>query len=853
MVRKAGYPDYITALKPKTKRCKPFIVADTETVMVNNNHVPYAAGFLVVQPGKDVGAMPDYEIETYFTEDDLPYIPEFLDRSDHMLLGFLERLAVVADRTKIRTVYFHNFSRFDGILLLKYYASHGDKYSVKALIRNNRLYEFRVIRGDKVVLRFRDSLTLLPASLNKLAKALCPELGTKGSIPHDDITVETLRPLKKQLLPYMKQDIRLLGGILVKAQSIYWSQFKVDIVDCLTLSALAMKIFRTSFYDVTNWPIHIPNRNEDKFIRRGYYGGHSDSYIPHGDNLYHYDVNSLYPFIMKSFRMPGGKPVWHGNLEDQDLSNLFGFIEAYVVCPPTISRPFLPYRDPKTKTLIFPTGKFVGVYYSEELKYAKELGYDILPLQGYMFEEKETPMGNFVVDMYSQRLEAKKTGDEAMSFVYKTLMNSLYGRFGINPESTTTEVCDRERYDILTQKENLIFGNKLSEQYYIVSYHKNTVDADDSEWDPPRISAVQLAAAITACARIHMYKYISRDDCFYTDTDSAILGSPLPEEETSSIELGKLKLEHKVRKGIFLAPKSYYEIGEDGKIILKHKGAAKYFVTPEWFESQLVDIMRKMQVTVESHFRIDWHTLTISKKETHVSLGIQVGTKRDPVYDSENVLINTIPKDVLDLGGQDLTILKYELRKVQEELYRKEREYAGSIPKDQFNELQERLIDKEAALSQATKDQKVIPKKVTKKVTKKGISRKDQEIAGLNERVATLESELAKQSEVIAIQRSEFESQLRNKDVLIASLLSELAKRDEKLQSTPAESPIVKPTQVSQKWQGISSKPKVPNKPVVQPPKYTPDKLQGPSKKPNKPSGYNPKKVKPPPKGNDTS
>ena len=61
--------------------------------------------------------------------------------------------------------------------------------------------------------------------------------------------------------------------------------------------------------------------------------------------LYYYDVNSLYlyPYIMKTFPMPGGKPKWNGNLKDQELSNLFGFIEAYVVCPRTITRPFLPY------------------------------------------------------------------------------------------------------------------------------------------------------------------------------------------------------------------------------------------------------------------------------------------------------------------------------------------------------------------------------------------------------------------------------------------------------------------------------------------------------------------------------
>ncbi|GKD72653.1 DNA polymerase-like protein [Tanacetum coccineum] len=68
-------------------------------------------------------------------------------------------------------------------------------------------------------------------------------------------------------------------------------------------------------------------------------------------------------------------------------------------------------------------------------------------------------------------------------------------------------------------------------------------------WNPPKNSAVQLAAAITASARIYMYPYISRDDCYYTDTDSVVLSQPLPEELISSSILGMLKLEDQIVKG----------------------------------------------------------------------------------------------------------------------------------------------------------------------------------------------------------------------------------------------------------------------------------------------------------------
>lgn len=70
---------------------------------------------------------------------------------------------------------------------------------------------------------------------------------------------------------------------------------------------------------------------------------------------------------------------------------------------------------------------------------------------------------------------------------------------------------------------------------------------------------------------------------------------------------------------------------------------------------------------MESNFKIDWRTLDISKKDIHVSLGIQVGIKRDPVYDEKNVLVDTHPKNVIDFGGQESSILKIENKILQDE------------------------------------------------------------------------------------------------------------------------------------------------------------------------------------------
>ncbi|KAL0307813.1 UNVERIFIED_CONTAM: DNA polymerase [Sesamum angustifolium] len=144
---KSSYPTHITALKPCHTKLKPFIVADIETLLIDDVHKPYAAGLLVVYPGKQI---PDIMIiDTYFSEDYSIILNSFEERSRNML------------------------------------SQH--KYKLKPLLRNNRLYELAVYSGKKMLFRFRDSLNLLPGKLSSLANNLCPELGPKGSIEHDKV------------------------------------------------------------------------------------------------------------------------------------------------------------------------------------------------------------------------------------------------------------------------------------------------------------------------------------------------------------------------------------------------------------------------------------------------------------------------------------------------------------------------------------------------------------------------------------------------------------------------------------------------------------------------------------------
>lgn len=64
--RKCSYPTHITSLKQCRTELKPFIVADTETIIDDNVHKPYAAGLMLVRPGEELN---EIMIETYFSED----------------------------------------------------------------------------------------------------------------------------------------------------------------------------------------------------------------------------------------------------------------------------------------------------------------------------------------------------------------------------------------------------------------------------------------------------------------------------------------------------------------------------------------------------------------------------------------------------------------------------------------------------------------------------------------------------------------------------------------------------------------------------------------------------------------
>jgi len=140
-------------------------------------------------------------------------------------------------------------------------------------MRNGELFEIKVCYNKTHCFTFRDSYKLFPQSLDSLAKDLRPELGIKGSVDHSTVGVQNIKERKEELVNYLKQDILLLAGVMLRGQDIIFSKTGVDIVKKIKLPSLAMTIFRKEFSNDAKFPLYRKTSNVDKFIRRGYYGG----------------------------------------------------------------------------------------------------------------------------------------------------------------------------------------------------------------------------------------------------------------------------------------------------------------------------------------------------------------------------------------------------------------------------------------------------------------------------------------------------------------------------------------------------------------------------------------------------
>jgi len=130
--------------------------------------------------------------------------------------------------------------------------------------------------------------------------------------------------------------------------------YGLNMVDSLTISKLALELYLSKYYNENIPKIDKPSIYND--IKEGYYGAITEVYKPYGEDLYYYDVNSLYPFVALQ-DMPGLECCKEEFINlNPNIDNLFGFYYCEIITPLNSYLGLLPVRT-KGGGIEFPLGK----------------------------------------------------------------------------------------------------------------------------------------------------------------------------------------------------------------------------------------------------------------------------------------------------------------------------------------------------------------------------------------------------------------------------------------------------------------------------------------------------------------
>lgn len=542
------------------------------------------------------------------------------------------------------TFYMHNLGGFDYIFILSALSYYNNEYLLVPLIKedNNLLVSLKISKfvevnntGEKGVksetkvkkkklvrktIKILDSNQIIPGKLRNLAKEFnCKEL--KGHFPYKFININNLDykgelppyyyfsdslgldeynnwkssikvkkrisyDIKKEAIKYLKHDLYALLEVVNKYSNFIFKNFGINITKINTLSGLALKIYLSSFYKY-KYNFKLIKGKIESDIRKAYFGGlvlTKLNYI-HKTKAYVYDVNSHYPNAMLE-DIPVGNPVLSLS---KDLNSYFGFCYAEIIPPKNLDFYFIPLRDENGK-IITPNYSFKGIYFSELLKESIHYGYKINVLWGYKFNRGQNVFKNYVDEMYNGRLKAKLDKNNSLQFIFKLLLNSLYGRLGMKDIENRLKILSREEANKFITNKNIVFYSELHDK--IILRYNNNVNKEiikftdlteksntfvDKIKQRGVISSIPIAAAITSWALIKLLKFLNMNDnkLIYCDTDSITLEKPLDDKYISSTELGKFKLEFIINEGIYISPKFYGLNCDNGETIIKTKGIAK--------------------------------------------------------------------------------------------------------------------------------------------------------------------------------------------------------------------------------------------------------------------------------------
>lgn len=462
----------------------------------------------------------------------------------------IDELMDMCKKDKNNILYFHNL-KFDGEFILYWLFHKGFKLNNETKLSTNEFSTlisdtglfysieicFKRTKKEIVKVKILDSLKILPFSVEKVAQAFNLPI-SKLSINYQEKR-KIGHKLTEEEISYIKNDVE----IVARAIEILHKQGLTKMTTGANALEEYKKIISKKLFE--KW---FPPPLYDSDIRQAYKGGftylnpkYAGKDIKNGIVL---DVNSLYPSVMYYSPLPYGEGKYFtGKYINDDNYNLY--IQMFR-CQFKLKKGYIPTIQLKNNMFFVPTeylesskGEYITMCLTNidlELFFEHYEVYDIDYISGWKFRSYIGLFKNYIDKWNKIKVQATIEKNGAMRSIAKLMLNSLYGKFALNPKV-------KSKYPFLGDDDII---------------HYKIVQEEDR-----KPVYIPMGVFITSWAR---YKTITSaqkvyDRFIYADTDSLHLeGEEIPEGlEISDTELGKWKLESHFTKARFIRQKSYIE------------------------------------------------------------------------------------------------------------------------------------------------------------------------------------------------------------------------------------------------------------------------------------------------------
>lgn len=501
-------------------------------------------------------------------------------------------------------IYFHNL-KFDGEFILNYLLKNGYTYfkerkdkkdkSFTCLISSDGLFYsieiyFKIGKYHDHKVSIYDSLKILNMSVDKVAKSfklpiqkLEIDYSNHNKLPEGS-------PLSSEEIAYLRNDVEIMSRAL-------YIMFESGL-NKMTIGSNALDVYKkmnpyfNDFFPVFDIEL-------DKNLRESYRGGFTYlnpkyKYKETGKGIV-LDVNSLYPSCLHDELLPYDYPIFYTGKYEEDKD--YPLYIQKISCSFKTKKNKIPTLQLKNYTLYFMENEYIEDSHGDIFTFTLtsvdlELflnHYDVDNLTyeyGYKFKGIKGLFTSYIDKWTEEKIKAKKEGNSGMYTISKLLLNSLYGKFGTNPNA-------RRKFPYL---EDDIVKYKLHEEEI-----KNPIYLPIASFctSYARRKTIETSQAI----REYTLNKYNEDYYIYSDTDS--IHCLLDVEETEKgvykltekdkeleklididdFRLGAWKIESRFIKGKYIRQKCYIELGYDEKLNVTIAGLPKKLAHKVNFEN----------------------------------------------------------------------------------------------------------------------------------------------------------------------------------------------------------------------------------------------------------------------------